>query len=728
MKLPESWGRSLVTIQCHHDLDSITFLDHGKLLATSGRSTALEIWDPRTGDSQSSSLPIGHMDIKSLSPDGSLVLSVSSEQVLALWDVAKREHRFDWETRPDLIVERAFSLDSRLVALGYRDGNVRVVDTQTGIDHWNLKDHTNEVTNLAFSPDATMLAISAMDETIRLWDVRSGSHYSTLGHRVVRFDPRGNARHVMVFSPDSRSIATSFDDPTVQLWSTPTGKYRFELDGHSAAVSQAGFSPNSELLATRSDNSDVFIWDVQTGTCLSKLPGGFWDNSFSPDSKSLALGSFFKVRVWDLQKQTYSVSLVSEGWRVCFSPDGKFLASGSSDGTVRVWEMDSMPVDDCSVGSPLEQARETNDGAVVEVEFSPDGQFVASESSGTVQIRQSETGHCCFEYKGHRPSFSSDGRMVISASKDDLRIFDVAAKTSKFSPTQAAGYLPRLSPDGRLVASVLNDTSRIQVWDIQESTIISIPTGNLVHTCELIFSPTSDFIASEHLMQGLRIWDARTGECITDLSRWPGNLGSCALAFSPRSEFLAFGRNDDQGHFCLRLWDIQADACRITLESNGRCGRAKAIIFAPEGHFVAVLFVDHDRNVRLWNTETGDFLLTIPCFSSMPRVEFLTGMDVVFVDGIGHKIVQPSESPGPAIADRSCHISDLQISSVGDWVTRSSERLLWLPPGRRPMVGDTYAVWKNKIAIGSTSGLNILTFDDKPNHSGIEELSLGSDD
>ena len=723
MTLPEIWGRSLVTIQCGYRLESITFLDHGKLLATSGRSNALDIWDPRTGDCQSSLLPIGHMRIKRLSPDGSLVVSVSLEEVVTLWDVAKRENRFERQTRPDLIVETAFSLDSRLLALGYQDGSVRVVDTQTGTDHWSLKEYANKVTNLAFSPDATMLAIGVLDETIRLWDVRSGSHHLTLGDRVVRFDRFGNARHVMVFSPDSRSIATSVGDSTIQLWSTPTGKHRFEIDRYSAVVSQAGFSPNSELLATRSNYAnDVLIWDVQTGTCLFKLLGAHNDFSFSPDGKSLALVSYGKMQVLNIQKQTCRVNLDAESFRVCFSPDGKSIVSGSSAGTVRVWEMDSMPVNDCNADSPSELASENKDGAVHEVEFSPDGKFVASQSLRTVQIWEAETGHCRSKYRGETPLFSSDGRVVISASEDGVRLFDVGANTSRFSPTQDYARFPRLSPDGGLVAAVFRDS--IQVWDIQESTIISIPISDINDIHELIFSPTSKLIAFALYQDGPDIWNARTGECITGLSQRTSYPP--ALAFSPHGELLAFGINDD-GDCYLRLWNIMADTHHITLGSNGRCGPAKAIAFAPGGHMVAASFQGHDHHVRLWNIETGDELLTIHSFSQNPRVEFLTGMNVVFVDGIGHEIVQSSESRGPAIAYRSCHISNLQIDSSGQWVTQSSELVLWLPPERRPCYPDVYAVWRNKIAIGSTSGLNILTFDDEPNHSGIEELSPGSD-
>lgn len=467
MTLPEGWGRSLQTIYCRYPIDTITFLHHGKLLATSGHyfdrdehyCQGLEIWDQGTGDCQSTSLPIGDMVVNSLSPDGSLVVSVSLEEVLTIWDVAKRENRFAWGRRPSPITATAFLFDSRLLALGYKDGSVRILKTQTGTDHWNLKDHSNEIVGLAFSPDATMIAISARDEMIRLYDVQSGSHHSTIGDRACdslgKFDT-----YVTVFSPDSKSIVISFDNGIVQLWDTTTSKCRFNLEGHSKAVRQARYSPNGELLATRSDDGDVSIWDLQTGTCLSILVGGGMD--FSADGNLLALGSSSKVQVWDIQKRTESACLDGHSWNVlavCFSPDGSFLASGSRDQTVRVWKMDSMPVDDHSANSRSEPASEGNYGAICRVEFSPDGKFVASGSDAAVRIWQSETGDCYFEYEGYSPSFSSNGLMVISTSEDGLRLFDVKARNSYCSPTRCSAHLPILSPDGRLVASALDDNS-----------------------------------------------------------------------------------------------------------------------------------------------------------------------------------------------------------------------------------------------------------------------------
>jgi WD40 repeat protein len=65
----------------------------------------------------------------------------------------------------------AFSPSGTLLALGRSDGNVRLVDTTTGLPVAELKGHTASVTSLAFSEDGRWLTTASSDGTIRLWGV-----------------------------------------------------------------------------------------------------------------------------------------------------------------------------------------------------------------------------------------------------------------------------------------------------------------------------------------------------------------------------------------------------------------------------------------------------------------------------------------------------------------------------------------------------------------------------
>ncbi|KAI4202601.1 MAG: hypothetical protein LQ348_001480 [Seirophora lacunosa] len=615
-----------------------------------------------------------------------------------------------------------------------------------------IVDLTNVSEYISIPSRVLLTATSQLQEAPLAHDFIEDCHRFTLAfRRPIEQAPEQVYVSALVFSPSKSIVRQNFSHEMpqwVRLAMTLPEDWGRSLQSIHCGydISAITFLHHGELLATNGRHGELDIWDPRTGDCQSSSlpPGDLYFNSLSPDGSlvlsvspelvltiwdvakpdgtMLALGSFQSVRVWDIAKQTCRAcldghtSIVSV---VCFSPDGNFLASGSLDRTLRVWKLGSMPSNDDSASSRSEPASKEFDERVDidTVTFSPDGEFVASNSRD-IRIWQPDTGEYCSQYKGNSPSFSSNGHIVISASQDGLRLFDVDTKKSHCSPTKYDAYNPILSPDGRLAASALWGDHSIQMWDIQEDTIISIPATDSGRIKLLTFSPMSDLIAYKTEMEA-HVCDARTGESIFVLPQSPHQS---YLAFSPNSELLAFGCTDEH---CLQLWDIRAGSCRINLgPKNVGSMYAFNPTFSPEGPMVAAAFHHPDEFVRLWNTETGDLLLTIPYFSFRPRVEFLAGMNVLFIDGIGHEIDHPSESPAPAIADRSHLLSDLQVDSSGEWVTRSSKRVLWLPPERIPFP-MAYAVWRNKIAIGSRTGLmTFLTFDDEPNLPGIEELGL----
>jgi WD40 repeat protein len=66
----------------------------------------------------------------------------------------------------------AFSPDGTLVVTASSDKTARVWDAATGKLLTNLLEHQDRVVGAAFSPDGTLVVTASSDKTARVWDVR----------------------------------------------------------------------------------------------------------------------------------------------------------------------------------------------------------------------------------------------------------------------------------------------------------------------------------------------------------------------------------------------------------------------------------------------------------------------------------------------------------------------------------------------------------------------------
>jgi WD40 repeat protein len=405
---------------------TLDFSPDSKLLATAGWDGTARLWATTTGRAVSPSLYHGgYVPLVRFSPDGTRLATYSQDEIIRLWNVQAStaparvgvQHGiglYATALRPDgqiivtaatdrglklwkssdgslaadspqtaCITGVAFTGDNRLLAAGFEDGQVELLDASTGKLVRKTTGHPEIVKVLQFSQDGSLLVSGSADGTVHVWHTATGgAAFPALRH--------ADTIRAAAFSPDGLLLATASRDKSLRIWNALTGALVGKPLLHPAEVRSVSFSPDGTRLITAAVDATSApcagqIWNVATGEPAGPpLPhrDGVLHAGFSPDGKyTFTCGEDAVAMVWDaatgaaltppLRHQSYV-------WRAAFSPDSRLLLTASGDNTARVW--------DARTGEPVTPPLH-HDDSVEHCQWTPDGREVFTGAiNGTVRL------------------------------------------------------------------------------------------------------------------------------------------------------------------------------------------------------------------------------------------------------------------------------------------------------------------------------------------------------
>lgn len=213
-------------------------------------------------------------------------------------------------------------------------------------------------------------------------------------------------------------------------------------------------------------------------------------------------------------------------------------------------------------------------GNVLSIDFSPNGEWLATgDVSGQVRLWQVSDGQPYRTWEGH--SFWT--------------------KTVRFSP------------DGTRLASGSYDFL-VKLWDIQTGQCLRELSGHQNVVMALAWSLDGRVLISVDWCT-VKLWEVATGQCLEELETGAQAMNT-HIAYHPTQDIFALCLDGQ-----IQLWTL--DVHEVSLKENRRCirtlvghtGLAFYAAWHPDGRWLAT--ASHDQTVKVWDTQTGECLVTL---------------------------------------------------------------------------------------------------------------------
>jgi WD40 repeat protein len=229
----------------------------GAKLATASWPGRVELWDTESGKPLMVISEVEHLNDLAFSPDGQRLAGAGL--ITQVWDVSTVRPRrlFALEGHGEPPGGIAFSPDGSLLVTSSSDKTLRLWDGRTGANVLVLEGHTKLVHRVTFSPDGLLLASVGSDNTLRLWNLPSGKPLVTL-------EDHADTVTSVAFSPDGNLLLTGSADDTARVWSVREQRCIDVLNGHKGPVLGVSFSPDGHRAVTTSNDGTARLWDTAT--------------------------------------------------------------------------------------------------------------------------------------------------------------------------------------------------------------------------------------------------------------------------------------------------------------------------------------------------------------------------------------------------------------------------------------------------------------------------------
>ena len=294
-----------------------------------------------------------------------------------------------------------------------------------------------------------------------------------------------------------------------------------------------GISADGKTLLLESGD-EVYQWDYQSGnpnplSCqgdsVSLGPAGLGRAAVVNKNVSAGLG-ICDLATGETLISSWEVETVISSVAIGRSNDHYLVAAGNCGGEIGLWDPKT---------EQKQVAIQAHEGCVNNLAFSADGRFLASGGDDNrVELWNLAEADANSTFTFTHPSpvidlaLSSEGSFLISISKDQLQLWDVANQIQLASEEIEQGQAVALGPDGWMAYQ----DGTVVYWD----RFVEADYDTTLHLGRLVFSSNAGTVVSiDHEDGTFWFFDAATGETLYHMENYEGStlaglsLDDCTL-------------------------------------------------------------------------------------------------------------------------------------------------------------------------------------------------------
>ena len=315
--------------------------------------------------------------------------------------------------------------------------------------------HRDIVHSLAFSPDGSLLASGAYREA-KLWRRPKNTgrlRLASVARRSVT---------AVATSPDGRWLATGGDDGRVQVRELIDGKRAKHLPALKGAIRSLKFSPDGTKLGSVSDDKLLRICEVPAGRIVTQMRLDSEPNAlvWLGDDQLACGGADSSIHLWHLDATRRSLASTRElrgheGTVTSLDvvPSSHQIISGSSDGSLRLWDVES--------GKLIREMK--HDGPITAVAVRNDGKrFASAGTDKTAKLWNLAEGRQIAELKGDRyaQEHAADCERALVFAKSEVEFHKAGLKSAETNQTAQAQRVKKATDTSEIAEKELVEKQR----------------------------------------------------------------------------------------------------------------------------------------------------------------------------------------------------------------------------------------------------------------------------